>query len=211
MKAVRNVFPCERARHLGTFVLLLFLACPAALFGHPRGGEALGFASGFQHPMSGLDHVLAMIAVGLWGAQLGSPAIWMLPVTFPMVMALGGMLGLMGLRLPGVEICIAVSAIVLGFAVLREARPKLWIAAIIVGFFAIFHGHAHGSELPPGADGLLYSVGFVIATGCLHATGIGIGVVHRWPIGRTSLRVAGAIVCLAGVAFLWRAIASGIA
>jgi urease accessory protein len=184
----------------------LSLACPATALAHARGGEALGFTTGLAHPVSGLDHVLAMIAVGLWGAQLGAPAVWLLPVTFPMVMAFGGMLGLMGVRLPGIEIGIALSAIALGFAVFREAQPRLWVAAIIVGFFAIFHGHAHGSELPAGADGLLYSIGFVIATGALHAAGIGMGVVHRWPAGRTSLRAAGAVVTLAGVAFLWRAI-----
>ena len=184
----------------------LSLACPATALAHACGGEALGFTTGLAHPVSGLDHVLAMIAVGLWGAQLGAPAVWLLPVTFPMVMAFGGMLGLMGVRLPGIEIGIALSAIALGFAVFREAQPRLWVAAIIVGFFAIFHGHAHGSELPAGADGLLYSIGFVIATGALHAAGIGMGVVHRWPAGRTSLRAAGAVVALAGVAFLWRAI-----
>ena len=90
--------------------------------------------------------------------------------------------------------------------VLFEARPKLGIAAALVGFFAIFHGHAHGTELPAGASGVLYSLGFVIATGCLHATGIGIGLIHRWPAGRTALRAAGAIVALAGLAFLWKAL-----
>jgi urease accessory protein len=187
----------------------LSLACPATALAHTRGGEALGFATGLAHPVSGLDHVLAMIAVGLWGAQLGAPAVWLLPVTFPVVMAFGGMVGLMGVRLPGIEIGIALSAIALGFAVFREAQPRLWVAATIVGCFAIFHGHAHGSELPPGANGLLYSIGFVIATGALHAAGIGMGLVHRWPVGRISLRAAGALVALAGVAFLWRAIALG--
>jgi urease accessory protein len=178
---------------------------PLRVFGHARGGEAIGFLSGAGHPVSGLDHVLAMIAVGLWGAQLGAPAIWLLPVTFPLVMAFGGMLGLMGVTLPGNEIGIAVSAITLGFMVMREARPKLWVAAVLVGFFAIFHGNAHGTELPPGADGLLYSIGFVIVTGCLHATGIAIGLVHRWAAGRLALRAAGAGIAAAGVGFLWRA------
>jgi urease accessory protein len=164
---------------------------------------------GFEHPISGLDHVVAMIAVGLWGAQLGAPAVWVLPVTFPMVMALGGMLGLLGVALPGIELGIAVSAIALGLAVFREARPGLWIAALVVGVFAIFHGNAHGTELPPGANGILYSIGFVIATGMLHATGIGMGLVHRWPAGRRALRAAGVVVALAGVTFLWRAIAGG--
>jgi len=162
--------------------------------------------SGFEHPISGLDHILAMIAVGMWGAQLGAPAIWVLPVVFPMVMALGGMMGLMGIKLPGIELCIALSAVALGFAVFREARPKLWIAAIVVGFFAIAHGHAHGTELPVGASGVLYSIGFVIATGLLHATGIGIGLVHKWPAGRIALRLVGAFVAMGGVFFLWKAI-----
>jgi urease accessory protein len=147
-----------------------------------------------------------MVAVGMWGAQLGSPAIWVLPVVFPMVMAFGGMMGLIGIKLPGIELCIALSALALGFAVFREARPKLWIAAILVGFFAIAHGHAHGTELPLGASGVLYSIGFVIATGLLHALGIGIGLVHRWPAGRIALRLAGAVVAMGGVFFLWKAI-----
>jgi urease accessory protein len=148
-----------------------------------------------------------MVAVGLWGAQLGAPAIWLLPVTFPMVMAFGGMLGLMGLALPATEIGIALSAVVLGVMVGWEARPPLWVAAVLVGLFAIFHGHAHGTELPEGAGAVLYSIGFVVATGCLHAAGIGIGLIHRWPVGQVTLRVAGAVVALAGVVFLWQAVA----
>ena len=177
------------------------------VFAHTRGGEAAGLMSGLEHPISGLDHVLAMVAVGLWGAQLGPPALWLLPVTFPMVMAFGGTMGLMGIKLPGIEVGIALSAIALGFMVLREARPNLWLAAILVGFFAIFHGHAHGSELPPGANGILYSIGFVVATGLLHATGILIGTVHRWPYGRIALRAAGAVVMAGGCYFLYEALA----
>ena len=115
-------------------------------------GQATGFLTGFLHPISGLDHVLAMVAVGLWGAQLGAPAIWVLPVAFPLVMAFGGFLGLLGVPLPGVEFGIAASAILLGAAVMSERRPPLVIAAALVGCFAIFHGHAHGTELPPGAE-----------------------------------------------------------
>jgi len=127
-------------------------------------------------------------------------------VTFPMVMAFGGFLGLLGVPIPGVELGIALSAILLGSMVTTEARPPSWLAATLVGFFAIFHGHAHGSELPAGENGLLYSVGFVIATGCLHATGISIGLIHRWRSGRIALRVAGAGVAAAGLVFLWRAL-----
>ena len=170
-------------------------------------GEAYGFVTGFLHPISGADHVLAMVAVGLWGAQLGAPAIWVLPVAFPLVMAMGGMLGFLGVPIPGVEYGIAASAIVLGTAVAFELRPSLVIAALLVGCFAVFHGHAHGTELPPGQSALLYSMGFVIATGCLHAVGIGIGTVHRRPWGRQLLRVAGTAVAAGGVFFMWQAFA----
>jgi urease accessory protein len=124
-----------------------------------------------------------------------------------MVMAMGGMLGLMGVPLPGVEIGIAASAILLGAAVMFEVRPPLAAAAVLVAFFAIFHGHAHGTELPPGQSGLLYSTGFVVATGLLHAVGISIGVVHRWLWGQKLLRVAGASVALGGFFFMWRVFA----
>ena len=191
----------------GLLLFVLSLAWPATACAHTRGGEALGLTSGLQHPISGLDHVLAMIAVGLWGAQLGAPAVWLLPVTFPMVMALGGSLGLMGVTVPGIELGIALSAITLGVAVFCEARPQLWIAALLVGFFAIFHGHAHGTELPGGESALLYSLGFVIATGCLHALGIVIGTVHGRPGGRPLLRAAGAAVSAGGAFFMWRAFA----
>jgi len=176
-------------------------------YAHLLQGEASGFLTGFLHPVSGADHVLAMVAVGLWGAQLGPPAIWVLPVAFPLVMALGGMLGFLGVPVPGVEYGIAASAVILGAAVAFEARPSIVIAGLLVGFFAIFHGHAHGTELPPGQSALLYSMGFVIATGCLHALGIGIGTVHRWRWGQKLLRASGTMVAAAGVFFLWRAVA----
>jgi urease accessory protein len=187
-------------------VLVSILLWTQVALAHPQQGEAKGFITGFRHPISGLDHVLAMVAVGLWGAQLGSPAIWVLPVAFPMVMAFGGMLGLMGVPLPGVEYGIALSAILLGTAVMFKVRPPLIWAAILVGFFAVFHGHAHGTELPPGQSGLLYSIGFVMATGCLHALGISIGTVHQWDWGQKLLRVAGACVAVGGFFFMWKAI-----
>jgi urease accessory protein len=187
-------------------VAVAALGWPALALAHAGGGAAAGVLAGLRHPVSGLDHVLAMIAVGLWGAQLGPPAAWLLPVTFPMVMACGGALGLMGVALPGLEIGIALSAVALGFAVFTEARLRLPVAALLVGGFAIFHGNAHGSELPVGADAILYSIGFVVGTGTLHALGIGLGSVHRWQRGRAALRAAGAGVALAGGVFLWRAI-----
>jgi urease accessory protein len=186
-------------------LLLLLLATPA--WAHVQKGQAAGFVTGLEHPISGLDHVLAMISVGLWGAQLGPPAVWLLPVTFPMAMAFGGFLGLVGIPLPGQEVGIALSAVLLGLVVAREARPPLWLTAVLVGTFAVFHGHAHGTELPHGQSGLLYSIGFVIATGCLHGVGIAISLVHRWRWGRIALRAAGALVAAAGLVFLWRAVA----
>jgi urease accessory protein len=172
---------------------------------HVQQGAVTGFLSGLQHPISGLDHALAMVAVDLWGAQLGAPAIWVLPVAFPLVMAIGGMLGLMGVPVPGIEFGIAASAILLGAAVMFEVRAPLFVTALGVGVFAIFHGYAHGTELPPGQSALLYSMGFVIATGCLHALGIGIGAVHRWAWGQKLVRAAGAVVAAGGVLFLWKA------
>ncbi len=187
------------------FAAIVTIVGPAVA--HEQQGQAAGFITGLLHPVSGLDHVLAMVAVGLWGAQLGAPAIWLLPVTFPLMMAFGGFLGLVGIPLPGVEIGIATSAILLGAMVALHARPPLALAALLVAFFAVFHGHAHGTELPPGQSGLTYSVGFVVATGLLHAVGISIGLIHRWVAGRAVLRGAGVVVFVAGVFFLWRAVA----
>ena len=169
---------------------------------HSESGMAAGFTSGFHHPWSGLDHVVAMIAVGIWGAQLGAPAIWLLPVVFPLIMACGGFLGLMGIPLPGVEIGIALSAVVLGAMVGGDVRAKLPVAAILVGVFGLFHGYAHGAELEPGQNAVLYSIGFVIATGLLHAVGITLGLIHRWPAGRLALRAAGGAIVIFGVVFL---------
>jgi urease accessory protein len=135
------------------------------------------------------------------------PAVWMLPVAFPMMMAFGGMLGLMGVPIPGVEIGIAVSGVVLGAMVLGEVKTPLWVSVVLVGVFAIFHGHAHGTELSEGQNAMLYSLGFVISTGTLHALGIGIGTIHRWKAGEVALRGAGALVMAGGLFFLWSALA----
>lgn len=197
--------PISRAQ-IAAFVLLA-CALPDGASAHIVKGEAIGFVSGFEHPISGLDHIIAMVAVGLWGAQLGQPAIWLLPVTFPLVMAFGGFLGLIGVPLPGSEIAIAMSGVALGTAVLTEARPPLWIAAVLVGLFGLFHGYAHGHELPPGQNALLYSIGFILATGLLHLTGITIGLIHRWHWGQLTLRALGALVFCGGLYFLWDAVA----
>jgi urease accessory protein len=192
---------------LARILLTALLLWPLVVFAHVEGGAAGGFLSGLHHPISGLDHVLAMVAVGLWGAQLGAPAIWLLPVAFPIMMAFGGLLGLSGIELPAVELGIALSAVILGALILGAIRLPLAAALLVVGFFAVFHGHAHGTEMTPGQSAILYSIGFVIATGLLHAAGIGIGLIHRWDAGRVALRGAGSVVMAGGLFFLWRALA----
>ena len=180
---------------------LLVLLSPLAL-GHTEVGVVGGFISGFLHPIYGPDHVVAMVAVGLWGAFLGSPAIWLLPVVFPLVMAFGGALGVLGVPLPGVEIGIAASAIVLGLMVLLAVRPPLWVAAVLVGAFGLFHGHAHGTELPDASNPLTYAIGFVLATGLMHLAGIAFGLLAGSPAGRLAVRSAGGLISAAGLYFL---------
>ncbi len=193
-------------RPLASLALLAAFALAAPLAqAHEGAGLAGGFMSGFAHPLLGWDHVIAMLAVGLWGAFLGAPALWLLPVVFPLVMAAGGALGVLGVPLPAVEVGIAASAVALGGVVAGALRPPLWVAALLVALFAIFHGHAHGTELPQAANPLAYSLGFVVATGLLHLTGIALGLLARWPAGRIAVRSMGAGIALLGVLFLARA------
>jgi len=187
-------------------VLLATLALTSPASAHTGAGMALGLQSGFLHPITGFDHLVAMVAVGLWGAQLGNPAIWTLPITFPLVMALGGLLGISGLALPWAEEVVALSGIVLGVLVALRARPPLTIAMLIVAVFAIFHGYAHGRELPHAADPLAYAVGFVAATGLLHLCGIVIGLLVRWPSGERAVRACGVAIGGVGAYFLLAAL-----
>jgi urease accessory protein len=185
---------------LCVLVVIMMIATPA--LAHGGGAVTGGFLAGVAHPLFGPDHIAAMVAVGLWSALLGPPAIWLLPVIFPLVMAFGGVLGILGLALPDTERAIAGSAIVLGVMVLGALRSPLWLAAAIVGFFAIFHGNAHGRELPADVDAVTYCLGLVIATGLLHLAGIAFGLLARWPAGRIAVRAAGGVITLAGAAFL---------
>ena len=177
-------------------VIALFFVLISPVFAHADAASVTGgFMTGFMHPLLGWDHVAAMFAVGLWGVFLGRPAIWLLPVVFPLVMAFGGVLGLAGVPVPGIETGIAMSSIVLGLLIALAVKAPLWVAAVIVGAFAIFHGHAHGTELPDAANPLAYSAGFVVATGLLHLAGIVFGELARLPYGQTAVRVG---VCCAG-------------
>ena len=181
---------------------ILFLVATASAQAHSEGGEAGGFISGFTHPLFGADHIVAMVAVGLWGAFLGAPAVWLLPVIFPTVMAFGGALGVMGVPLPAIETGIALSGIVLGMMVLLASKPPIWVAAVLVGIFAIFHGHAHGTELPNSANPMTYSIGFVISTGLLHLSGIALGFLTRFPWGIPVVRGCGGVIACVGLGFL---------
>ena len=185
-----------------------------ALFAQPalaHSGTGLvgGFFAGFSHPLNGADHMLAMIAVGLWGAFLGRPLIFLLPVLFPAVMAGGGVLGLAGIPLPFTELGIALSVLVLGLLIATARALPVALALAIVAVFAVFHGYAHGKELPLAADPVGYSLGFVLATGLLHVLGIAVGELGR-RAGALALapRLAGAAIAAAGLWFLFRAIAA---
>ncbi len=197
--------PLIHIRRSVPLALILLVGClPTRASAHGEMGTVGGFLSGFGHPLGGLDHIVAMVAVGLWGAFLGGRAMWTLPVVFPVVMALGGALGVVGVALPGVETGIALSGIVLGIMVSLAARPPLWVASMIVGIFAIFHGHAHGTELPEAANALTFAIGFVISTGLLHVGGIAFGLLVRWPWGRVVVRVGGVVIASVGFGFLFK-------
>jgi urease accessory protein len=178
------------------------LLLPQAAFAHEQVGVGGGLVSGFLHPLTGMDHLIAMVAVGIWGAQLGAPAIWVLPITFPLVMAVGGVLGILHVPLPMPEVMIALSALILGAAVAVRMRLPFAAAAAIVAVFAIFHGYAHGAELPKSADPLAYGVGFVVSTGLLHLCGITIGTLTRWRSGERLIQGLGVVIALLGGYFL---------
>jgi urease accessory protein len=175
---------------------------------HAGTGLAGGFSMGFAHPLTGFDHLLAMISVGLWGAVLGRPLTYALPVVFPIVMVLGAVLGMLAIPIPSIELGIALSVVILGACIALAVRAPVWAAAAVVGTFALFHGYAHGRELPSAADPLGYSAGFVLATGLLHVFGICVGFVNERPGGAAVTRGIGGLIGAAGVWFLTRAIAS---
>jgi urease accessory protein len=184
---------------------LIAAAIPTAAYAHPAIGEAAGFSHGFAHPMTGLDHVLAMVMVGVLAFQLGGRATWLLPATFVLVMAFGGALGMAGVNVPFVEIGIALSVIVLGAVVALNIKAPVAAAMAVVGLFAVFHGHAHGAEMPENAAGITYAVGFMMATAILHMAGLALG----FAIGRggersgfLATRLAGGFATIAGVGIL---------
>ena len=180
------------------------LSSPA--LAHMGTGLPGGFVSGFRHPLSGFDHLLAMISVGLWGAFLGRPLIYALPVVFPAMMVVGAIMGMLVVPLPSAEIGIALSVLVLGGCIALSVKAPVWAACVVVALFAVFHGYAHGKELPSAADPVSYSAGFVLATGLLHVFGIGLGTLNHRPYGVVATRTLGAVIAVLGAWFLYRAV-----
>lgn len=167
----------------------LALAAPSIAQAHP-GLHMHGFGDGLAHPLTGLDHLLAMVAVGFWAATLGGGARWLVPAAFVSVMMLGALAGVAGLQLPNVEYAIAASVVALGLLVAFDVSVPAPAAAALVGLFAAFHGFAHGAEAPVGQSFLLFGAGFAIMTAILHAVGLGLG----------ALRFSGAVRRIGGLA-----------
>lgn len=181
-------------------VSLLMASGPA--FAHIAQDGLGRFGSGFEHPLTGADHFMAMFAVGVWGAQMGGRSVWTLPVAFPLIMALGGFFGMLGFALPRVELGIALSILVLGSAIASAWQAAEPLALLLVGVFAICHGYAHGVELPNAVAPADYAVGFVIATGLIHILGIGVGLSLKRPFDGRFARGLGAVIALGGLYFL---------
>jgi urease accessory protein len=183
-------------------LLLAAFLVPSLAQAHPgMPGHVHGFNSGIAHPLSGLDHLCAMVAVGLWASQLGGRMRWLLPVTFVSFMILGGVLGLNGVSIPGAEQGIAASLLVLGILVAAAVRLPVMAGAALVGSFALFHGYAHGAEMPAAASGLSYAIGFVIATIGLHLAGLGLGMLTQRLDSKHLVRYAGAGIAACGIYF----------
>jgi len=178
----------------------VLLALPHPALAHIT-GAASGFGAGFTHPLMGPDHLVAMVAVGLWGAQLGNPAIWVLPIAFPLVMAAGGLIGISGVEVPFPELAVALSGVALGLMVALRVRIAFWAAAIIAAVFAVFHGYTHGKEMPAATSAESFAIGFVVATGLLHLVGITIGAVDRYRTGAAAIRCLGAVIAAVGCVF----------
>jgi urease accessory protein len=186
-------------------ILAALLLTPAAALAHTGAGATHGFVHGFTHPIGGLDHILAMVTVGILASQLGGRALWLVPGAFVLVMAAGGAAGVAGINLPFVELGIAASVVVLGAMVALKVKAPVAAAMGLVGFFAIFHGYAHGAEMPDAAGGLTYGLGFMLATALLHIVGIGLGLAagrigERY--GAVAYRAVGCVVAVAGLGLL---------
>jgi urease accessory protein len=178
----------------------VFAATPA--LAHTGHGPTGGLVAGLAHPVFGLDHVLAMVAVGLWAAMAGGRSVWLVPAAFLVAMAAGGILGVAGVGLPAVEIGIVLSVVALGALVAARAILPVALGMAVVGVFAVFHGHAHGAEMPAAASGLAYGLGFLISTAALHAAGVGIGALAGRLAQERALRAGGGAIAAVGLLLL---------
>ena len=193
-------------KYLKSFLMaLLFSAIPGVAYAHDGTNLGLGgFLSGIVHPVLGYDHLLAMLSVGIISAQIGGRAIWTVPATFVSVMAVGGVLGLINIGLNVTELGIAVSLVILGLVIAAERKIPTLIVMIGVGFFAIFHGYAHGTEMPDTAEPFLYALGFLVGTALIHVAGVVSGDISRhYERGKVFLRVGGALNALVGLLFIF--------
>jgi len=181
-------------RYLALLPGILFLL-PIIAQAHTGTGQAGDLATGFGHPLGGTDHLLAMIAVGLWAAQMGGSAVWVVPASFVSIMVLGGALGVLGFQIPYIEEGILVSVLVLGVLIAAAVRLPAFAGAAVVGLFALFHGHAHGAEMPLASASISYSLGFALATAILHGLGLFLGIAST----STKTRLAGSAIALSGV------------
>jgi len=187
---------------MNLLLISLLILMPEIALAHAPEGAGGGFVTGFLHPIMGVDHLVAMVAVGLWGAFLGERALWILPIVFPSIMAVGAAFGIVGLEIPLVEFVIALSGVVLGALIALRVRAPLAIAMVLVGIFAIFHGYAHGVEMPEQISAITYSAGFVIGTGLLHLAGVAIGFATRLPRGELLVRGCGGVISAIGLSYL---------
>ena len=179
-------------------VLSVVLMSPFLAQAHPGGANTIGLISGAAHPLSGLDHLGAMIAVGIFAVQRGGRALWVVPLAFISVMTIGAILGATAISIPFAEQGIIASVLILGVLITAAVRMPLVASAILVGVFALFHGHAHGAEMPATALGWLYGLGFVLATAGLHLFGVSIGLAARKIKSEKMLRYAGAAIAACG-------------
>lgn len=197
-----SVFNSNEVHMIRSILLCIVSVLPIAAFAHAPDGAGGGFVTGFLHPILGYDHLIAMVAVGLWGAFLGDRALWILPIVFPSIMAVGAAVGILGVGLPLVEVIIALSGVVLGALIVLKFRAPLQIAMVVVGVFALFHGYAHGLEMPEQTSVVTYGAGFVIGTGLLHMIGVALGFLTRLPRGELMIRGCGGVISLVGLTYL---------
>jgi urease accessory protein len=193
---MKHAWPTSLPQSL--FFCIAAFACSAAQ-AHTDQASTGGLMAGYLHPLTGLDHFLAMVAVGIWGATLGAPLIWMLPVAFPLMMVMGGVLAIWGIPLPHVELGVTLSVLILGGAIALRWKAPTALAVGIVAVFGVLHGYAHGSELPGAASPSAYAAGFVISTGLLHLAGIALGFLEKGAVGQRFLRLSGVAIALTGL------------